>query len=156
MGRATRERSAVQVAAVCYRYVDRSPRFLLVRTSSGKWTFPKGHQERGRTAAEIAALEAHEEAGVIGNVDREPFDSYLHRKRSLRVWDGREVLVLAFLLEVRRTTMPDERNRTPRWFSPEDAKQHLAQRRSPKYHRHLERVIDRAVRRIARRRLLAS
>src|SRR5215467_389770 len=32
----------LQVAAVCYRLDGDSVEFLLVNTSSGKWTFPKG------------------------------------------------------------------------------------------------------------------
>lgn len=138
-----------QVAAVCYRCVGPSARFLLVKTSSGKWTFPKGHREPGRSAAEIAALEAEEEAGVVGHIETRPFGSYLHRKRSH--WDGDEVRVLAFLLEVRRLSRPEERYRSPRWFTADDAKERLARHRSRRYHRHLERVIDRALHLIERR-----
>lgn len=138
-----------QIAAVCYRRVGVSPRFLLVRTSSGRWTFPKGHREPGRSAAEVAALEAEEEAGVVGRVEEKPFGSYLHRKRSLR--DGDEVRVLAFLLEVHRASDPAEPHRTPRWFTPHDAKERLARHRPRRYHRHLQRVIDRALRRIEMR-----
>jgi 8-oxo-dGTP pyrophosphatase MutT (NUDIX family) len=146
-----RSRTMTQVAAVCYQCVGRSPRFLLVRSSSGKWTFPKGHQEPGLTAAEVAALEAEEEAGVIGRIEAKPFGSYIHRKRSLRNWDGDEVRVLAFLLEVRRTSLPEEPNRSPRWFTPDAAKERLARHRSPRYHRHLRRMIDRALHLIERR-----
>lgn len=143
--------SMTQVAAVCYRRVGVSPRFLLVRTSSGKWTFPKGHREPGRSAAEAAAIEAAEEAGVVGHVERRPFGSYLLRKRSLRHRDRDEVRVLAFLLEVRHASRPEESYRTPRWFTPSDAKERLARHRPPRYHRHLERVIDRALSRIEQR-----
>ena len=138
-------RPVTQVAAVCYRCVGPSPRFLLVRSSSGKWTFPKGHREPGLSASEVAALEAEEEAGVVGRVETKPFGSYIHRKRSLRNWDSDEIRVLAFLLEVRRTSDPEERHRSPRWFTPDAAKERLARHRSPRYHRHLLRVIDRAL-----------
>jgi 8-oxo-dGTP pyrophosphatase MutT (NUDIX family) len=137
-----------QVAAVCYRCDGSSPLFLLVRTSSGKWTFPKGHHERGCSAPEAAALEAKEEAGVVGRVAAKPFGSYLHRKPSLRMrdWDRDEVRVLAFLLEVRRTLPSAEADRTPRWFTPDDAKERLARHRPRRYRRRLDRLIDRALR----------
>ncbi len=135
-----------QVAAVCYRPVGSSARFLLVRTSSGKWTFPKGRQEPVYSQAEVAAIEAREEAGVTGHVDQEPFGTYIHRKRSIRSWDGEDVLVLAFLLRVHRVSQPAEAHRTPRWFTANEAKQRLALHRPPRYHARLHRVIDRALR----------
>ncbi len=137
----------VQVAAVCYRRKSRTTQFLLVRASSGRWTFPKGHVEPGLSHAAVAALEAFEEAGVTGKVDPQPFGVYLHKKSSLAA----EVRVHTFLLEVRRARSPQEIHRVPRWFSPKAAKKKLARRRRAKYHRTLLRVIDRAVEQIARR-----
>src|SRR5258706_7336546 len=56
-------RECEQVAAVCYRVRGTEIEFLLVRTGSGHWTFPKGGVEPGLTHAQAAALEAFEEAG---------------------------------------------------------------------------------------------
>jgi 8-oxo-dGTP pyrophosphatase MutT (NUDIX family) len=71
-------RSAVrqQVAAVCYRTGTRGIEFLLVRTRSGRWIFPKGGVEAGLTQAQSAALEAFEEAGVHGRIEEMPFARY--------------------------------------------------------------------------------
>jgi len=59
----TREATPIQVAAVCYCRKAGSTRFLLVRTTSGRWTFPKGRLEDGLSRAQVAALEAFEEGG---------------------------------------------------------------------------------------------
>jgi phosphohistidine phosphatase len=141
-----------QVAAVCYRRASDAPRFLLVRTSGGRWTFPKGHIEPGLSRAAVAAQEAFEEGGVRGQVDPRPFHIYLHKKRSLRAWGPGKVRVFAFLLEVERVVTPGEVHRMPRWFTPEAAKERLGRNRPAKYNRSLTRVIDRAVERIRRRR----
>src|SRR5262245_54571186 len=50
---------------------SRENRILLVSTSKGNWTIPKGVVERNLTAAQSAAQEAFEEGGIRGTV-REP------------------------------------------------------------------------------------
>jgi 8-oxo-dGTP pyrophosphatase MutT (NUDIX family) len=147
----SRETMPVQVAAVCYRQQEGSPRFLLVRTRSGRWTFPKGRLEEGLSHPQVAALEAFEEGGVEGRVDPRPLGRYLHRKESLRGLGSKEVVVIAFLLEVKTSDLPSESHRTPRWFSAGEAKLRLADRRIEKYRRGMERVFDSALRQIARR-----
>ena len=146
----TREAAPVQVAAVCYRHEAGSTQFLLVRTSSGRWTFPKGRLEDGLSHAEVAALEAFEEGGVEGKVHPRPVGRYLHRKESLR-GAAKDVTVLAFILEVKKSALPAESHRTPRWFSATEAKLRLANRRPEKYLRGMERVFDSALQQIARR-----
>jgi 8-oxo-dGTP pyrophosphatase MutT (NUDIX family) len=146
----SRQGMPVQVAAVCYRHGAESTEFLLVRTSSGRWTFPKGRLEDGLSHAEVAALEAFEEGGVEGNVHPRPVGKYLHRKESLR-GGSKDLTVLAFILEVKKTAVPAESHRTPRWFSATETMQRLADRRSEKYLRGMERVFDSALQQIARR-----
>lgn len=140
-----------QVAAVCFRRKGKSVEFLLVKTSSGRWTFPKGHREPGLSHAEVAALEAFEEGGVEGRVDSHPIGSYLHRKDSLKGFGSRNLTVLAFLLEVKRCDVCSESHRRPRWLAVNDAKQRLAQDRSPKHRRSIERIFDDAIHKISRK-----
>jgi 8-oxo-dGTP pyrophosphatase MutT (NUDIX family) len=142
----------IQVAAVCYRHKAGATQFLLVRTSSGRWTFPKGRLEDGLSRPEVAALEAFEEGGVDGTVDPRPLGGYLHRKESLRGYRSKDVTVLAFLMEVTRSAPPAESHRTPRWFAPRDVKRRLARGRPPKYRSSIDRVFDSALKRIARKR----
>jgi len=66
-----------QVGALPYAVVDGRMAFLLVTSRrSGRWIFPKGAIEPDLTAWDSAALEAYEEAGVLGEVEQEPIGSY--------------------------------------------------------------------------------
>jgi 8-oxo-dGTP pyrophosphatase MutT (NUDIX family) len=67
----------------------------LVTSSSGKrWVIPKGCMEPGKTAGEVALMEAWEEAGLVGVLDPEPAGSYLYEKA------GTTCHVTVFLLRV--------------------------------------------------------
>lgn len=136
-----------QAAAVCYRRVAGAVEFLLVKTTGGRWTFPKGGIEEARGVAGSAAQEALEEAGVSGRIQPQPFTHYLHAKRELKVSDHKAVkfCVLAFLFEVVDDEAGEpERGRTPSWFSAEEAKRRLAEDRAVVYQDEFRRVIDEA------------
>jgi 8-oxo-dGTP pyrophosphatase MutT (NUDIX family) len=136
----------VQVAAVCYRRTEFSVQFLLVKTSSGKWTFPKGRIDPEHSPSEAAAQEAREEAGVRGRIEEDCFDRYMDLKRTLGHDNkSREVLIEAFLLEVRSLSSPEESGRNPTWFSPDQAKQRLAEGRAPRYSREISGIVDSAL-----------
>jgi 8-oxo-dGTP pyrophosphatase MutT (NUDIX family) len=151
-------RGCEQVAAVCYRVRSNGIEFLLVRTNSGHWTFPKGKAEPGLTHAQAAALEAFEEAGVHGRMEEASFARYVRRKRgdlrdasrSAVKSAEKELIVQAHLCEVSRLEPPQESNRNPTWFSPEKAKRRLREDRTTDYGSELARVVDRAVSRIRR------
>jgi len=150
-----RLRGCEQVAAVCYRVRRGDLEFLLVRTNSGHWTFPKGNTEPGLTHAQAAALEAFEEAGVHGRIEEAPFTRYVRRKRvenSAARPAKKELVVQAHLCEVLRLDRPQEVSRNPTWCSAEKAKRRLSEDRTPDYAAELARVVDRAVTRIQRSR----
>ncbi len=137
------------MAAVCYRYVEGSVQFILVRARSAGWTFPKGHVEEGETNSAAAQREAEEEACVCGPIEPEPFAIFPREQRSS---DGRrmELLVAAYLLHVESECDSPEHGREPTWFTPEEAKQRLAEKRDPRYQKAYADVIDEACRRLAR------
>jgi 8-oxo-dGTP pyrophosphatase MutT (NUDIX family) len=151
-------RGCEQVAAVCYRVRSGGIEFLLVRTGSGHWTFPKGKAEPGLTHAQAAALEAFEEAGVHGRMEEAWFARYVRRKgsdlqesaRSNESSADKDLMVQAHLCEVSRLEPPQESNRHPTWFSVEKAKRRLREDRAPAFGAELARVVDRAVARIRR------
>jgi 8-oxo-dGTP pyrophosphatase MutT (NUDIX family) len=150
-----RLRGCEQVAAVCYRIRHSGIEFLLVRTNSGHWTFPKGSTEPGLTHAQAAALEAFEEAGVHGRMEEVSFTQYVRRKRSNTRGSAarsaeRERTVSAHLCEVTRLGPPQEPNRNPTWFPVEKAKRRLREDRPPDFASELARVVDCAVARIRR------
>lgn len=142
-----------QAAAVCFRRTSKGVEFLLVRTTGGRWTFPKGGIEEERGVSGSAAQEALEEAGVTGRIAPTPFTYYLHGKREWKSDDTKAVkfCVAAFLLEVLadKAAAP-ERGRHPTWMSPEEAKKSLTEDRSVIYQDEFRRVIDEAVGEISR------
>jgi 8-oxo-dGTP pyrophosphatase MutT (NUDIX family) len=138
-----------QVAAVCYRVRGATLDFLLVRTRKGRWTFPKGGSESGLTDSQAAAVEAFEEAGVQGSIEKAPFASYHRGKRSnAKESAAVENIVHAYLCEVLRLMPPQEPNRNRTWFPAEKAKRHLQQSRTPENGAELARVVDCAVARV--------
>ncbi|HEV7676817.1 MAG TPA: NUDIX domain-containing protein [Candidatus Angelobacter sp.] len=136
----------VQVAAVCYRLNGSSVEFLLVNTSSGKWTFPKGRLCPSLSPSESASREAWEEAGTKGKIEQNHFAHYLDTKRTL-VHDSlaQEVSIAAFLLEVHSTEIPQESGRNPSWFSAQQTKKRLAEGRQAPYSRQIAKMIDAAL-----------
>ena len=138
-----------QAAAVCYRRSQFSIEFLLVNTSSGKWTFPKGRIAPGLSGPETAAREALEEAGVRGRIANACLAHYVDLKRALGHDNAsREIVIAAHLLEVRSLCRPEESGRNPTWFSPRETKYWLADRRALKYSRELTRIVDLALQQI--------
>ena len=132
------EPKAQIAAAVAVRTgADGEPEFLLVRTSNGeRWTFPKGHRERGETLAEAAAREAAEEAGVSGSVEPQPFAHYRYPSA-----DGEPHLVAAVRLDVTGEGRGAEPGRDPAWFGYEQACNRLALGRDEQSATDMERVL---------------
>jgi 8-oxo-dGTP pyrophosphatase MutT (NUDIX family) len=141
----------VQAAAVCYRGNGPSVEFLLVKTSSGKWTFPKGRLNPSMSASESAAREAWEEAGARGQIAKKHFGSYVDTKRTLG-HDLRtsEVRILAYLLEVYSTVEPEESGRYPTWYEAREAKKRLAEGRAAIYGKLIAKIVDAALENLPR------
>lgn len=144
-----------KVAAVCYRKNGDSLEFLLVRTGSGRWTFPKGTVERHLGPRDSAALEAREEAGAVGRVSDVHFTIYFQENRDCYRTAEREIAIAAFLMHVHELTDPEESYRNPTWFGPQEAKRRLSMRRRPTYQREFARVVDHAVEMLGRKRRTA-
>lgn len=72
-----------QYAALCYRVKKKTSEvevLLLTSRDTGRWVIPKGWPMDGRTAYEVAAREALEEAGVRGTVESQTVGSYSYPK----------------------------------------------------------------------------
>ncbi|WP_223861801.1 NUDIX hydrolase, partial [Geminicoccus harenae] len=97
---------------------------VLLITSRGtrRWIIPKGNPEKGRTGAEVGAIEAFEEAGLIGEVWTRPLGTYLSPKH---LPSGR---IVPCKIEVYRMDVeevlddwPEKGQRDRRWYSLDEA-----------------------------------
>lgn len=91
---------------------------LITSRGGGRWIVPKGWPAKGRAPYLSAALEAFEEAGVIGETRSLPFASYNYvkpgedgaqRRRRVTLFSHRVVGTL--------TNWPERKQRKRRWFS---------------------------------------
>lgn len=108
----------IQAAAVPFRFTeDGEMEVLLVTTSTGRWTAPKGLIEDGHTPGETARIEALEEAGVIGAVAGRELGAYESTK------EGVTFQVRVFALRVERVLekWQEDGERERRWTTPKDA-----------------------------------
>lgn len=114
-----------QCAALCFRSKGKRYEFLLITSrDSGRWIVPKGWRIKNLTAAETAAREAFEEAGVVGQVGAQPIGTFQYEK-SLGggIWVPCRVKV--FALEVRKLVKiyPEAHQRQRKWFGKKRASQ---------------------------------
>jgi 8-oxo-dGTP pyrophosphatase MutT (NUDIX family) len=72
-----------QIAALPFRYAAAGSLEVLIITSreTGRFLIPKGWPMKGRTDHEAAAVEAREEAGVVGKVHCKSVGKYIYWKR---------------------------------------------------------------------------
>ena len=108
----------IQYAALPYRLEGRHVRILLI-TSRGtrRWVIPKGWPINGLKPQEAAAVEAAEEAGVIGTPEPAALGSYRYLKR-LKGEDELAVQVIVFPFHVQGQiqTWKEQGQRRLEWF----------------------------------------
>jgi phosphohistidine phosphatase len=106
-----------QSAVIPYRFRDGDLEILLISNRrKSRWIVPKGVKEPHLSAADSAASEALEEAGIRGRVSSRSIGSYKYDK-----WGG-TCTVEVFLMEVTEVLdkwLEDDRNR--KWLSPKRA-----------------------------------
>ncbi len=96
----------IQYAALPYRITDgRLEVLLLTSRGTGRWVIPKGWPMRGKSPQEAAAVEAHEEAGVEGEVAAASIGSYRYLKR---LNDGRRIPVQVIVFPLQVTAEMDQ------------------------------------------------
>jgi 8-oxo-dGTP pyrophosphatase MutT (NUDIX family) len=105
-----------QAGAIAVKGLGTRAEVLVVRAkrNPSHWIFPKGHIERGETAADAAVRELREEAGVVGSVLRAV------GKLSFQM-DRNTISVEYFLVRFLGTAPPAEERET-RWTSLQDAR----------------------------------
>ena len=111
-----------QAAVFGYRVQGEHFEFDLVRRSNGRgWTVPKGCLDRGESGGDAAVREAEEEAGLLGELTREPIGRYCYSKQNERYQVDVFVMRVTIVLESWR----EAAHRRRRWMAVEEAMQRL-------------------------------
>ncbi|MDQ8758354.1 DUF47 family protein [Sphingosinicella sp. LHD-64] len=102
---------------------------LITSRDTGRWIIPKGNPDPKLSPQEAALLEAHEEAGVEGEVGDVPVGTYRYVKEK-RAGQVMPVDVRVFPLKVTRQLddWPERHERSARWFSIAEAAGSVAER----------------------------
>ncbi|HWL71832.1 MAG TPA: NUDIX hydrolase [Geminicoccus sp.] len=113
----------IQYGAVPVAVHDGELMIMLVTSrGAGRWIIPKGRPEKGVAPHKLAAREAFEEAGLLGQIDRRPLGRYRDLKRRA---DGNaiEYEIEVFRLDVLRelSEWPEKGQRERRWYSLDEA-----------------------------------
>jgi len=119
-----------QTGAIPYTIVKNQVVFLIVTSrGTGRWIFPKGELTEGQEPWETAALEALEEAGVEGEIERQPIGSYQTTK-SLAI---RRTIIEVDMYPLRVTRQLDQwqemKNRHRHWVILPEARRLLSEPR---------------------------
>ncbi|MDP1700357.1 MAG: NUDIX hydrolase [Aestuariivirga sp.] len=111
-----------QYAALPWRQAQRFEILLITSRETRRWVIPKGWPMPGHSAAESAAQEAYEEAGIRGQMSAQALGHYTYSKR-LRGGAKKRFRVEVFAIEVTEVLdlWPEAHERARRWFSPQEA-----------------------------------
>ena len=104
-----------QLGILPYIFKDRRLHLLLITSSSGnRWILPKGRQEPDMTPHEVAAMEAVEEAGVLGTLRQD-------LRIRCQMADGRFLQLYAMKISKLLKSWPEMNMRRRRLFPLSDA-----------------------------------
>ncbi len=113
----------VQFAALPFRMRKDKVEVLLI-TSRGtrQWLLPKGWPMEGLKPHKAAAIEAWEEAGIIGRANKHCLGHYRYRKER-GPKRGQKIRVMIFPLEVHKLSRlyPEAGQRQRKWLTPKKA-----------------------------------
>jgi len=111
-----------QCGAMPYRWQG-GLELLLVTSGSGRWIVPKGWPKLFQPAFKAAEVEAFEEAGVRGRIERRPLGTFDHLKSIGRDQAVRcRVTTFALEVGVELAEWPEQRRRRRRWVDVLEAK----------------------------------
>jgi len=113
----------VQYGALPWRIKDGDLQVLLVTSrDTGRWVIPKGWPMGNLAPHQAAALEAFEEAGLLGETDVQSLGAYPYDKR-LKGGAVRPCVVEVFAMRVTRhkRVWPEKLQRRRSWFAALDA-----------------------------------
>ncbi|WP_374545897.1 NUDIX hydrolase [Rhodoblastus sp.] len=111
-----------QFAALPWRMMNGALEIMLVSSrDTRRWIIPKGWPMAGRSPAAAAAIEAMEEAGLLGVMSEEPVGYFHYAKRLSSRTDHCRVEVFSLRVVRQRDHWPEKHERATQWFSIEEA-----------------------------------
>jgi 8-oxo-dGTP pyrophosphatase MutT (NUDIX family) len=123
------KRVGIQYGVLPYRIEGRQVEVMLITSRRvQRWVIPKGWPMRGLRPQDAAAVEAEEEAGLLGEIDDQPLGSYdyaklLKRDRMIDV----QVIVFAFRVTGQADEWKEQAERRWRWFRYQKAAELVAE-----------------------------
>lgn len=96
---------------------------LITSRDSGRWTIPKGNPIKGLKPHQCAAREAEEEAGLVGEVEKEAFGHYEFFKRRAGSFELAHVTVFCLKVKRQMADFKEKGIRKVEAFLPEDAEE---------------------------------
>src|SRR3954452_6250549 len=111
-----------QVATLPLRFRDGRFEVCLITTRrTGRLSIPKGWPMKGKKDWQAAAIEAREEAGLVGKVCKEPLGSFHYWK--MRPFSIRNIEVFVYRMDVAETRQhwPEMHERHVQWVPIDEA-----------------------------------
>jgi 8-oxo-dGTP pyrophosphatase MutT (NUDIX family) len=117
-----------QYAALPWRLGEGVEILLATSRDTRRWIIPKGWPMKGRGPHEAAAMEASEEAGLVGKIEKEKFRSFHYRKR---LKNGAALICRVDVFPMRvtrqRKNSPEMHQRVTQWFPWASAAEQVAE-----------------------------
>jgi 8-oxo-dGTP pyrophosphatase MutT (NUDIX family) len=106
-----------QYAALPWRLGEGVEILLATSRDTRRWVIPKGWPMKGRSPHGAAAVEAEEEAGLVGKIEKKKFGSFHYRKR---LKNGAALLCRVDVFPMRvtrqRKSWPEMHQRVTQWY----------------------------------------
>ena len=119
---AAEARERMQYAALPWRRTDAGIEIMLVSSrETRRWIIPKGWPMAGRDAATAAAIEALEEAGLLGVIAEKPVGVFHYTKRFTRGEELCRVAVFPLRVVRQRDHWLEKDERETQWFAATEA-----------------------------------
>jgi 8-oxo-dGTP pyrophosphatase MutT (NUDIX family) len=106
----------LQYAALPWRKIDGLEIMLVSSRETRRWIIPKGWPMAGRSGSAAAAIEALEEAGLIGVISEAPIGEFTYLKRFSHFSEPCRVEVFAMRVVRQRDNWPEKHERATQWF----------------------------------------
>jgi 8-oxo-dGTP pyrophosphatase MutT (NUDIX family) len=112
-----------QVAAIPFRLGSDGELEVLLVTSreTRRFIVPKGWPMKGKSGRKVAAIEAEQEAGVVGKVLKQPAGTYSYWKRLERQFVRVDVTVYLLAVSEELTAWREKKSRRRAWLTTGDA-----------------------------------